>query len=92
MEGDPEPVAVHVRGARRLCAALASALLLLGALAPLPRRRAERTLHRTGTDDPATVDPHRSTFPGEQLVVLDMFMGSPPTTARGWPVAGCAES
>ena len=88
----PNPWPVHVRGARRLRAALASALLLLGALAPGLAGAAERTLHRTGTDDPATVDPHKIAFPGEQLVVLDMFMGLTTYDPRGRPVAGCAES
>ncbi len=53
----------------------------------------ERTFHRTGTDDPATVDPHRISFPGEQLVVLDLFMGlTTPGIRGGRPVPGCAES
>ncbi len=53
----------------------------------------ERTLHRTSTDDPATVDPHKIAFPGEQLVVLDLFMGLTTSDIRGGrPVPGCAES
>ncbi len=71
-------------------ASLAVALLVSSGVAPLAA--AERTFHRTGTDDPATVDPHRIAFPGEQLVVLDLFMSLTTYDNRGRPVAGCAES
>jgi oligopeptide transport system substrate-binding protein len=53
---------------------------------------AERVLHRTGTDDPSTVDPHRFAFPGEQLVVMDLFMGLTTPNSMGRPVPGIAES
>lgn len=53
---------------------------------------AERVFHRTGTDDPSTVDPHRFSFPGEQLVILDLFMGLTTPDMRGRPVPGSAES
>ncbi|MCP5467341.1 MAG: peptide ABC transporter substrate-binding protein [Steroidobacteraceae bacterium] len=59
---------------------------------PLTTTAAERTLHRTGTDDPSTVDPHRIAFPGEQLVVLDLFMSLTTYDPQGRPVPGCAES
>lgn len=75
------------------CAASWVAGLTLGLmLAGTVAGAAERVLHRTGTDDPSTVDPHRFSFPGEQLVILDLFMGLTTPDMRGRPVAGCAES
>jgi oligopeptide transport system substrate-binding protein len=70
------------------------ALLWLAALAAgLPvAAAAERVLHRTGTDDPSTVDPHRFAFPGEQVVIVDLFMGLTTPNSRGRPVPGMAES
>lgn len=68
------------------------ALLATAAVGAASLAAAERTLHRTGTDDPATVDPHKIAFPGEQLVVLDMFMSLTTYDTRGKAVAGCAES
>jgi oligopeptide transport system substrate-binding protein len=70
------------------------ALLFGGAVLVAPPSMAkERTFHRTGTDDPSTVDPHKIAFPGEQLVVLDLFMGLTTSDIRGGrPVPGCAES
>lgn len=79
----------RARAATRLACA---ALLALGVAPAAPLAAAERTLHRTGTDDPATVDPHKIAFPGEQLVVLDMFMSLTTYDSRGKAVAGCAES
>ena len=75
---------------RRRVARLSLACLLIFQLAVAAA--AERTFHRTGTDDPATVDPHRIALPGEQLVVLDLFMSLTTYDDRGRPVAGCAES
>ena len=83
-------------GARRGGLALgagAALLIFWVALVPPPALALERTFHRTGTDDPATVDPHKIAFPGEQLVVLDLFMGLTTSDIRGGrPVPGCAES
>ncbi len=71
------------------CAAL---LLVVAMLVPPAAVALERTFHRTGTDDPSTVDPHKIAYPGEQLVVLDMFMGLTTYDSKGTPVPGCAES
>lgn len=51
-----------------------------------------RVLHRTGTDDPATLDPHRISFPGEQLVTLDLFESLTVLDPQGRPIGGAAES
>ncbi len=72
-----------------LARALLIALLLQSGPAALA---AERVFHRTGTDDPASVDPHRIAFPGEQLVVLDLFVGLTTPGMDGRPVPGAAES
>ncbi len=77
------------RGVVRL--PLACLLIFQLTVATATATAAERTFHRTGTDDPATVDPHRIVFPGEQLVVLDLFMSLTTYDNRGRPVAGCAE-
>ncbi|MCS6948385.1 MAG: ABC transporter substrate-binding protein, partial [Steroidobacteraceae bacterium] len=75
---------------RRLRPSIWAALLLGAAGVNAPA--AERVLHRTGTDDPATLDPHKAAFPGEQLVLLDLFMGLTTHDKFGRPVPGCAES
>ena len=67
-------------------------LLLAGLLAAPGASAAERVFHRSGTDDPSTVDPHRMAFPGEQLVVVDLFMGLTTPNMLGRPMPGCAES
>jgi oligopeptide transport system substrate-binding protein len=79
------------RGPRRAALRAVFAALYLvaaGGSAAAP----ERVFHRAGTDDPSTVDPHRFSFPGEQLVVLDLFMGLTTPDMRGRPVPGSAES
>lgn len=53
---------------------------------------AERALRRTTTDDPATLDPHRMAFPGEQVVIVDLFMGLTTQNAYARPMPGSAES
>ena len=53
---------------------------------------AERIFHRVGTDDPATIDPHKVSLPGEQLVVLDLFMSLTTPGMTGRPIPGSAES
>jgi ABC-type oligopeptide transport system substrate-binding subunit len=53
---------------------------------------AERIFHRVGTDDPATLDPHKVALPGEQLVILDMFMSLSTPGMNGRPIPGAAES
>jgi oligopeptide transport system substrate-binding protein len=65
-------------------------LAVLSSMAPLAAQ--ERVFHRTGTDDPATIDPHRLAFPGEQLVALDLFVGLTTSDINGRPVAGAAQS
>lgn len=52
----------------------------------------QRIFHRVGTDDPATVDPHRVSLPGEQLIVLDAFMSLTTPGMDGRPMPGSAES
>jgi oligopeptide transport system substrate-binding protein len=53
---------------------------------------AERIFHRVGTDDPATIDPHKVSLPGEQLIVLDLFMSLTTPGMDGRPMPGSAES
>jgi oligopeptide transport system substrate-binding protein len=86
-----EPDRAAGRG-RRACAAGGVLAALVVALQPLDAAATERVFHRTGTDDPSTVDPHKVAFPGEQLVVLDLFVGLTTPDMNGRPVPGCAES
>ena len=72
----------------RLAAVLAALVLIV----PLPAQAAERVLHRAGTDNPSTVDPHQISFPGEQLVILDLFTGLTAPDMLNRPQPGCAES
>ena len=53
---------------------------------------AERVLHRVGTDDPSTIDPHKASFPGEQLIIVDLFMSLTTVGMNGRPMPGAAES
>jgi oligopeptide transport system substrate-binding protein len=75
-----------------------AALGLLGAL-PLPARsstgstaRARNVLHRSLSDDATTVDPHKVGFPGETVIISDLFVGLTTLDARARAIAGCAES
>ncbi len=78
---------------RRQIALLWLGLASLGlASSPVVATAAERILHRVGTDDPATVDPHKVSLPGEQLIVLDLFMGLTTPGMNGRPMPGSAES
>jgi oligopeptide transport system substrate-binding protein len=52
----------------------------------------ERVLHRVGTDDPATIDPQRASLPGEQLILIDLFMSLTTPGMDGRPIPGSAES
>jgi oligopeptide transport system substrate-binding protein len=71
-------------------AALAFALLL-AATAPVSGA-AGKVLFRSGTQDPATLDPHRFALPGEVQIVSDLFLGLLTLDAEAKPVAGAAES
>jgi oligopeptide transport system substrate-binding protein len=70
-------------------AAIAMVLWWVGVVSALG---AERILHRVGTDDPATVDPQRVSLPGEQLILLDLFMSLTTPGMDGRPMPGSAES
>ena len=54
----------------RRAAALALLIALLGAL---PAASAESVLRRSGTEDPATLDPHRFAYPGEVTRIRAQF-------------------
>lgn len=80
---------------RRLRGRAVLAMLLWAAslfALPVSSIAAERVLHRVGTDDPATVDPHRVSLPGEQLITFDLFMSLTTPGMDGRPLPGCAES
>ncbi|MBK6598147.1 MAG: peptide ABC transporter substrate-binding protein [Proteobacteria bacterium] len=66
-------------------------LLTTAAFAPTAAA-AERVLHRSGTDDPTTIDPHKVAYPGETTVMSDLFVGLAALDAAGKAVPGCAES
>ncbi|HPF27885.1 MAG TPA: peptide ABC transporter substrate-binding protein [Steroidobacteraceae bacterium] len=74
------------RGLTALCG-----LLLCTAL-PGVAITAERVLHRAGTDDPTTIDPHKFAYPGESTIVSDLFVGLAALDAEAKAVPGCAES
>jgi len=65
------------------------AMLVVGGLQAAAK---ERIFHRVGTDDPATIDPHKVSLPGEQLIVLDLFMSLTTPGMDGRPMPGSAES
>jgi oligopeptide transport system substrate-binding protein len=75
-----------------LAAGLAAALpLLLQALAA-PAQAAQRVVHRAGTDDATTLDPHKVGYPGETTIMSDLFVGLTTLDAEARPIPGCAES
>ena len=41
-----------------------------------------RVVHRTGTDDATTVDPHKVGYPGETTITSDLFVGLTTLDAR----------
>jgi oligopeptide transport system substrate-binding protein len=73
---------------RRYAAWAFATIVSVGALAALG---AERVLHRAGTDDPTTVDPHKAAYPGETTVISDLFVGLTTLDDKGAAIPGCAE-
>jgi hypothetical protein len=73
----------------RLAALFAS---LLVALLPTSGFASGKVLLRAGTQDPATLDPHRFALPGEVQIVSDLFLGLLTLDAEAKPIAGAAES
>ena len=68
--------------------------LLLAALAagsPYTGRAAD-VIHRGGTGDPATLDPHRIVDPWESTVVMDLFIGLTSLDPGARVIPGAAES
>lgn len=67
-------------------------LVLLCAATPGVAGAAGKVLFRGGTQDPATLDPHRFALPGEVQIVSDLFLGLLTLDAAAKPVAGAAEA
>ncbi len=53
---------------------------------------ARNVVHRAGTDDATTLDPHKVGFPGETTIMSDLFVGLTTLDVRAQPIAGAAES
>ncbi len=68
------------------------AAVLLGTASPDIAESAQRVLHRAGTDDPTTIDPHKFAYPGESTIVSDLFVGLSTLDQEAKAVPGCAES
>jgi len=77
--------ATHFEGLQRVGLALLLCALAVPALA-------DRVLHRGGTDDPASLDPHKIFLPSEFNIVSDLFVGLTTLDAAARPIPGCAES
>ena len=73
--------------ARPLLWLLLAASLLAGAA-----QAAQRVVHRAGTDDATTLDPHKVGFPGETTIMSDLFVGLTTLDAEARVIPGCAES
>jgi oligopeptide transport system substrate-binding protein len=68
-------------------------VLLLQVLAvPVTTQAAQRVVHRAGTDDATTLDPHKVGYPGETTIMSDLFVGLTTLDAEARPMPGCAES
>jgi oligopeptide transport system substrate-binding protein len=74
----------------RRIAGLACALLL--ALSAPAALASGKVLLRSGTQDPATLDPHRFALPGEVQIVSDLFLGLLTLDPEAKPMAGAAET
>lgn len=77
--------------------AVTAFVALLGVLtAPSPQAQPSATarniVHRAGTDDATTLDPHKVGFPGETTIMSDLFVGLTTLDARARPIPGAAES
>ena len=68
------------------------AVLLLGLLLPAVGVAASRVVHRAGTDDATTLDPHKVGYPGETTIMSDLFVGLTTLDAAARVIPGCAES
>lgn len=71
------------------------AVACLGAVAGLGAGAAQaamRVVHRAGTDDATTLDPHKVGFPGETTIMSDLFVGLTSLDERAAVMPGCAES
>lgn len=49
-------------------------------------------VHRAGTDDATTLDPHKVGYPGETTIMSDLFVGLTALDARAKPIPGAAQS
>lgn len=77
------------RFARRVTTLVAVLLALLDGVAS---HATQRVLHRAGTDDATTLDPHKVAYPGEITIMSDLFVGLTTLDAEAKAVPGCAES
>lgn len=82
---------------RRARAAVAGWVAVLGALSsPVLHAQApaaaRNIVHRAGTDDATTLDPHKVGFPGETTIMSDLFVGLTTLDVRARPIPGAAES
>ena len=68
------------------------ALALAACLVPCAAQAALRVVHRAGTDDATTLDPHKVGFPGESTIMSDLFVGLTTLDEEARVIPGCAES
>ncbi len=71
---------------------LLSLIALLGLATGAEAEAGENVLRRSGTEDPATLDPHKAAYPGEFNIISDLFTGLLTLDASARPIPGCAES
>lgn len=77
------------RATRRVATVVVTLLALLGGMVA---HAAQRVLHRAGTDDATTLDPHKVAYPGEITFMSDLFVGLTTLDAEAKAMPGCAES
>jgi oligopeptide transport system substrate-binding protein len=69
-----------------------AALVLTGLAADPAAAETRNVVHRSVSDDATTVDPHKVGFPGETVIMSDLFVGLTTLDAKARAIAGCAES
>ncbi len=69
------------------------AALLFAALAAMADpAQALNVVHRAGTDDATTLDPHKVGYPGETTIMSDLFVGLTTLDVYAKPIPGAAQS
>lgn len=74
------------------CSALRAAALFALLVLFVGPAQALNIVHRAGTDDATTLDPHKVGYPGETTIMSDLFVGLTTLDILAKPIPGAAQS